>query len=103
MKPLGTHNYFVYIVTNLNKTVLYTGVTDNLRRRIYEHKEDSKSSDPHFAGKYKAYHLIYWERFEYIQHAIMREKQIKGWKRFKKVAIINEFNPEWKFLNEELD
>jgi len=103
MKPIGTHNYFVYIVTNINKTVLYTGVTNNLLKRLYQHKEDALNSKIHFAGKYNCIHLIYWERHEYIEHAIAREKQIKGWLRSKKEKMITEFNPEWKFLNSELE
>ena len=103
MKPIGTHNYFVYIVTNQKKTVLYTGVTNNLRRRLFEHKENSNTRRNTFAGKYNCYNLIFYERFQYITHAIDREKQIKGWKRFKKEALIYSINPEWHFLNDEID
>lgn len=84
MKPIGTHNYFVYITTNKNKKVLYTGVTNNIGRRLKEHEEDSLNGKKHFAGKYNCIHLIYWEIFQYIQHAIEREKQIKGWLRIKR-------------------
>ncbi|UBM62174.1 GIY-YIG nuclease family protein [Candidatus Sulfidibacterium hydrothermale] len=103
MKPIGTHNYFVYITTNQNKTVLYTGVTNNLPYRLEQHEENAKTTKTSFAGKYNCYHLIYYERFEYIQHAIDREKEIKGWVRRKKEKLINEFNPEWKFLNDEIE
>lgn len=103
MKPLGTHNYFVYITTNKNKTVLYTGVTSHLKKRLYEHEQDAKTEKLHFTGKYNAYYLIYWERFQYIEHAINREKQIKGWLRVKKELLISEFNPDWNFLNDQLD
>jgi putative endonuclease len=103
MKPIGTHNYFVYILTNWNKTVLYTGVTNDLARRISEHEHDAKTDKKHFTGKYNAYFLVYWERHQYILHAIEREKQIKGWIRKKKEALITEFNPEWQFLNDEID
>ncbi len=102
MKPIGTHNYFVYIVTNALKTVLYIGVTNDLRVRLYQHKEDSMNDKTHFAGKYNAYFLVYWERFQFIEDAIRREKQLKGWSRSKKEALINVFNPEWKFLNDEV-
>lgn len=101
-KPLGTHNYFVYIVTNKNKTVLYTGVTNDLKRRLYEHEEDSKNQKLHFTGKYNAFHLLYWEQFEYIEQAIDREKEIKGWTRIKKERLISSFNLEWLFLNNEI-
>src|SRR6478609_5172160 len=99
MKPIGTHNYFVYITTNKNKKILYTGVTNNLKRRLWEHEEDSKGKKLHFAGKYNCFYLVYWERFEYVEFAIKREKQIKGLLRSKKNLLISEFNPEWKFLN----
>ncbi len=102
MKPIGTHNYFVYIVTNKNKSVLYTGVTNDLRRRLYEHEQNSEGEQSHFTGKYKAFYLVYWERFENIKQAIEREKEIKGWKRTKKNKLISDFNAEWKFLNEEI-
>ncbi|MFK7954022.1 MAG: GIY-YIG nuclease family protein [Ekhidna sp.] len=97
------HNYFVYITTNKSKKVLYTGVTNDLSIRMKQHYEDSVNEKKSFAGKYNCYHLIYWERHQYIQHAIEREKEIKGWKRFKKIDLINEFNPDWKFLNNYMD
>jgi putative endonuclease len=97
------HNYFVYITTNIKKNVLYVGVTNDLRTRMSQHNEDALTSKKHFAGKYNAYHLIYWERFQYIEHAIDREKEIKGWLRIKKEKLINEFNPKWQFLNDDLD
>jgi putative endonuclease len=103
MKTSGGHNYFVYIVTNKNKTVLYTGVTNNLYRRLYEHEENSKPfRHKSFAGQYNAYNLLYFERFEYIQHAIAREKEIKGCRRSKKEALIKINNPEWQFLNDKI-
>ena len=103
MKPIGTHNYYVYILTNSFRTVLYVGVTNNLSRRLNEHKEDSTGPKKSFAGKYKCFFLIYWERFQYIQHAIAREKEIKGWSRKKKEDLIATFNPSWRFLNSEVE
>jgi len=98
-----THSYFVYILTNKNKTVLYTGVTNDLYRRISEHYENSKPfHHSSFAGSYNAYHLIYYERFTQVTNAIAREKEIKGWRRSKKEALINTMNPKWNFLNEEV-
>ena len=94
--------YFVYITTNKNKTVLYTGVTNNLQRRIYEHQQKSVSGKPSFVQKYNLYHLIYFEVFENALSAIAREKQIKGWKRDKKEALIQTFNPAWDFLNDTI-
>ncbi len=103
MKPIGIHNYFVYITTNLNKTVLYTGVTNDLPYRIYQHKEDVKENRKTFAAKFNCTHLVYYEHFDYIQDAIDREKEIKGWRRSKKDTLINSFNPEWRFLEDELE
>ncbi len=102
MKPLGVHNYFVYITTNKNKSVLYKGVTNNLNKRLDEHKKHAAQPKLNFTGRYKAFYLVYWERFQEIDHAIQREKQIKGWTRSKKKALIKDFNPEWRFLNEEI-
>lgn len=103
MNSIGTHSYFVYILTNKNKTVLYTGVTNNLYRRLSEHFENSKPfRSPSFAGRYNAYHLVFYERYDWIKIAIAREKEIKGWRRSKKEALINSTNPEWKFLNDEV-
>ncbi len=102
VKLFGTHNYYVYITTNVDKTVLYVGVTNDLARRLFEHERDSVEKKSHFAGKYNCIYLVYWERFPEITLAIDREKQIKGWTRAKKDALIATMNPEWKFLNEEL-
>ncbi len=103
MKPIGTHNYFTYILTNKNKYVLYVGVTNDLRVRLYQHAEDAKGAKKTFAGKYNCIWLVYFERHEYINHAIEREKEFKGWTKQKKINLINEFNPEWRFLNDEIE
>jgi putative endonuclease len=93
----------VYIVTNKNKTVLYTGITNDLRRRLWEHQQNSiPFRSQTFAGKYNAYFLIYYEHFGWVENAIAREKEIKGWRREKKEALINRVNPGWRFLNEEV-
>ncbi|MFA5436311.1 MAG: GIY-YIG nuclease family protein [Candidatus Neomarinimicrobiota bacterium] len=91
------HNYYVYILTNKNKTVLYTGVTNDLYRRIYEHRHREKSG---FCKSYNCCYLIWYEWFRNSEEAIEREKQIKRWSRKKKIRIIEQFNPEWRFLNE---
>ncbi len=88
--------YYVYIMRNRSKT-LYTGVTGNLERRVFEHRQGIKGE---FAARYKIDRLVYFERFGDIQAAIAREKQIKGWLRIKKVALIVSMNPEWKDLSE---
>jgi len=98
---MGDHNYFVYITTNPRKTTLYVGVTNNLEERIQQHYENRNNLKT-FTGKYKCYYLVYYERYDWIDHAIDREKEIKKWRREKKEKLINEFNPEWKFLNDEI-
>ncbi len=91
--------YYVYIMTNKNNTVLYTGVTNDLPRRVWEHKH--KVDPRSFAARYNICKLVYYEWFEDINAAIAREKQIKGWLRAKKIALIESKNPEWKDLSEE--
>jgi putative endonuclease len=96
-----TRQYYVYIVTNYKKTVLYVGVTNNLEQRIIEHYLD-RGNTKTFTGKYDVFYLLYYECTPYINNAIAREKEIKGWSRRKKEALINSFNPHWNFLNYEL-
>ena len=95
------HNYFVYIATNPKKTVIYVGMTNNLVRRLNEHFEN-RGNPESWAGRYHCYNLVYWERHQWVQHAIEREKEIKKWRREKKNNLIASINPEWKFLNEEI-
>jgi putative endonuclease len=94
-------DFLVYIVTNPNKSVLYTGMTNNLEARLIEHWLN-KGYSKTFAGRYFCYNLLYFELHEYPQDAIDREKEIKSWNRNKKEALITEFNPNWKFLNDEV-
>ena len=89
------HIYYVYIVTNANHTVLYIGFTNDLTRRIFEHK---KKLSPGFTSKYNVDQLVYFEKFDFADPAIKREKQIKGYSRMKKDALVNSFNPEWSDL-----
>jgi len=96
---MKNHSYFVYIVTNINKNVIYIGVTNNLTRRINEHFQGSVEG---FTKKYNCKYLIYYQHYDDIRMAISREKQIKKWSRIKKNELIAGFNPEWKFLNEGL-
>ena len=91
------HNYFVYIITNPGKTVLYTGVTNDLPTRLRQHYEN-RGMKTTFAGRYYCYKLIYYERFPDINVAIEREKEIKDLSRAKKEALIKEQNPRWNFL-----
>ncbi|WP_422107105.1 GIY-YIG nuclease family protein [Winogradskyella sp.] len=101
MKTKGSHNYYVYILTNRTKSVLYTGVTNNLIERLHFHSNPLPFSKS-FTAKYKCFYLIYYEHFFEIDDAIKREKQIKGKSRVKKESIINEFNPGWTFLNDTI-
>ena len=89
------HLYYVYILTNSSNKVLYVGVTNDLERRCYEHKQKLIEG---FTQKYNVDKLIYYEKFDSIELAIFREKQIKGYSRSKKDALINEINPEWDEL-----
>ena len=91
--------YCVYIMTNAHHTVLYTGVTNNLARRVYEHKNGIGSS---FVKKYNVHKLVYYEIGEDVHAVIAREKQIKGGSRQKKIDLINSLNPEWRDLYEEI-
>lgn len=89
-------NYYVYILTNPSYTVLYTGVTSNLIKRVYEHKNHL---DPEsFTAKYNAVNLVYYECTSDIKSAIAREKQIKNWSRKKKDILIDTMNPDRKDL-----
>ncbi len=101
MKTKGTHNYYVYILTNKTKTVLYTGVTNNLKERLYYHRNPEPFSKA-FTSKYRCFYLIHYEHFFEIEDAIKREKQIKGWSREKKNSLISNINPKWQFLNDTI-
>jgi putative endonuclease len=94
----GIYNFYVYILTNKNKKVLYTGVTNDLKRRLQEHKE--KINPNSFTARYNVEFLLYYEHFTWIQLAIAREKEIKDLKRDKKEILINTINPNWNFLND---
>ena len=91
--------YCVYIMTNGHNTVIYTGVTGNLARRVYEHKNGLGGI---FTKKYNVNKLVYYEAGDNVQSALAREKQIKGGSRKKKVDLVNSMNPEWKDLFDEI-
>ena len=91
--------YYVYIMTNRRNTVLYIGVTNDLKRRVYEHKE--KMADG-FTKKYNVTKLVYYEVCEEVQSAISREKQLKAGSRQTKVELVNGMNRQWRDLYEEL-
>ena len=92
-------NFFVYIMTNPRKTVLYTGVTNNLPRRVYEHKENLA---PGFASKYNVTDLVSYEMAETAEAVITREKQLKASPRRRKLELIKSMNPTWRDLSVEL-
>ncbi|MFA6551205.1 MAG: GIY-YIG nuclease family protein [Patescibacteria group bacterium] len=93
------HHYYIYIMSNFKRTVLYIGVSNNLVRRVIEHKYGLGSG---FTSKYKLKYLIYYEEYQYIQEAIQREKELKGWLREKKINLIKSTNLEMKDLSDEL-
>jgi len=91
--------FYIYIMTNKENTVLYTGFTNDLVRRVYEHKEKIIEC---FTKKYNINKLVYYEIFNDARNAIIREKQIKTGSRIKKLDLINNMNPEWKDLDLEI-
>jgi len=90
------NSYYVYILTNVSNKVLYIGVTNNLERRLYEHK---KRLVPGFSAKYNVTKLVYLEQFSRIEDAIINEKKLKGWLRAKKIKLIESKNPNWNDLS----
>ncbi len=93
----GIYTFYVYILTNKNKTVLYTGVTNNLKLRLQQHKE--KLNPKSFTAKYNVHFLVYFEKFSWIQLAIEREKEIKNFTRQKRLDLIMVQNPNLDFYN----
>jgi len=91
----------MYITTNPTRTVLYVGFTNDLRIRVDQHTEN-KGNPKTFAGKFYCYNLVYYEHFIHVEEAIAREKEVKKWRREKKVALIESVNPTWRFLNDEI-
>ena len=92
--------YYVYILANATNTVIYTGVTSNLIRRVYEHREevDTKS----FTAQYHVHRLVYFEETSDVHVALEREKQIKGWNRARKNKLVEKRNPSWEDLYQQL-
>ena len=88
--------YYVYLLTTAQNKTLYVGVTNDLRRRLYEHQNELADS---FTKRYHVHKLVYFEQANEIESAISREKQIKGWNRAKKNALVETMNPEWKDLS----
>jgi len=90
------HSYYVYLLTNKYRNVLYTGMTNNLQRRLYEHRNKQVKG---FTNKYNVDQLVYFEETTDVEAAITREKQIKGWLRKKKDQFIETHNPSWMDLS----
>jgi putative endonuclease len=88
--------YYVYVMASKSR-VLYIGITNDIRRRAWEHKNNVR---PGFTSKYRIYRLVYFETFKYVGNAIAREKRIKGWLRERKVALVRCVNPTWEDLSE---
>ena len=94
-----SHEYFVYILTNARHTVLYTGVTNDLVRRVAQHRD---SAVPGFTSRYNVDKLVFYEATADVYAAIAREKQIKGGSRRRKIALIDGMNPQWRDLFDDL-
>ena len=88
-------DYYVYVLTNENNNVMYIGITNDLKRRVYEHKSNIIEG---FTKKYHVHKLVYYEITTDVNSAIAREKQLKKWKRAKKNALVETLNPKWKEL-----
>jgi len=92
-------NYYVYILANKSHTTLYIGVTSDLAKRVWEHKNKVAQG---FTQRYNLTHLVYYERYDDPENAILREKRLKKWKRKWKETLIEKMNPEWTDLYEKL-
>lgn len=98
MPHRGTKRYFVYILTNKSNKVLYTGVTNNIERRMYEHKNKLIEG---FTKKYNVMKLVYFEETNDVISALEREKQLKNWHRQWKINLVKDFNPQWEDLSKD--
>ena len=96
---MNHYTYYVYIMASKRNGTLYIGVTNDLIRRVYEHKNNLVEG---FTNRYRVHTLVYWEQTENIEAAIQREKQLKKWKRQRKLALIEEYNADWDDLYEQL-
>jgi len=96
--PRRHYEFFVYILASRSRT-LYTGVTDDLRVRVKQHRENRPGT---FTARYNIGRLVYFERYQYIDNAIAREKELKSWNRLRKIALIEGVNPTWEDLAKDL-
>jgi putative endonuclease len=99
----GFHTYYIYILTNKHRSTFYIGVTNNLKIRLSQHKENIKIGAKTFVARYNIEFLVHYEKFNWIYEAIAREKELKGWIRDKKLELIKESNPNFEFLNHLFD
>ena len=95
----GYHTYYVYIITNKYRSTYYVGMTNNLNLRLQQHKENIEKGIKTFASRYNIEFLVYYEKFTWVKQTILREKEIKGWRREKKLELIRAFNENFEFLN----
>lgn len=93
----GFHSYYVYILTNKHRSTFYIGVTNNLKLRLQQHKDANRVNA--FTSRYNIEFLVYYEKFTWIQEAIAREKELKKWRRDKKLELIKQSNPTFEFIN----
>ena len=93
------YDFWVYIMTNKLDSVLYIGMTNDLTRRVSEHQSDEI---PGFTADYRCHKVVYWEYYSDVVEAIAREKQLKNWSRKKKVALLENMNPRWVDLSDEI-
>jgi putative endonuclease len=93
------YNFWIYILTNRNHSVLYIGLTNRLSRRTWEHREGVK---PGFSSKYQCKKLVYYEYYRDLRDAIARESQLKKWSRAKKISLVNRLNPTWNDLGADV-
>ena len=91
-------NYYVYVLTNKSNRVMYIGMTNDLERRLYEHKQELIEG---FTKRYHVHKLVYFETTTDVRSAIAREKQLKGWRRARKNDLVETMNPEWRDLSED--
>jgi putative endonuclease len=96
---MWNYNFYVYITTNWNHTILYIGVTNDLKRRIFEHRNKLVAG---FTQKFNVNKLVYYEHFSKIDDAIKREKNLKRWRREWKIDLISNMNPDWRDLFDEI-
>ncbi|WP_431136068.1 GIY-YIG nuclease family protein [Psychroserpens mesophilus] len=96
----GSHIYYVYIITNLYRSTYYIGITNNLVERLKQHQDNIEKGHKTFAAKYNLKHLVYYEQYSWVQNAIAREKELKAWRREKKLDLVRSFNADFEFLED---